>query len=146
MEKQNYEFMNTTALAFMGDAVYEIYVRKHVMDRGLVNADILHREAVRFVRADAQATALKLLMDKLTETELSLVKRARNKKSATKPKNADPVDYKLATAFEALIGFLYLSQNHERMEELIDQTIGLIERKKGKENAREKTEEKDCSQ
>lgn len=143
MEKQNYEFMNTTALAFMGDAVYEIYVRKRMLDRGLVNADILHREAVRFVRADAQATALKLLMDKLTETELSLVKRARNKKSATKPKNADPVDYKLATAFEALIGFLYLSQNHERMEELIDQTIVLIERKKGKENAKE---EKDCSQ
>lgn len=146
MEKQNYEFMNTTALAFMGDAVYETYVRKRMLDRGLVNADILHREAVRFVRADAQATALKLLMDKLTETELSLVKRARNKKSATKPKNADPVDYKLATAFEALIGFLYLSQNHERMEELIDQTIGLIERKKGRENAREKKEEKDCTQ
>ncbi|QOX65465.1 ribonuclease III [Anoxybacterium hadale] len=146
MEKQNYEFMNTTALAFMGDAVYEIYVRKHVMERGLINADILHREAVRFVRADAQAAALKLLMDKLSESELNLVKRARNKKSATKPRNADPVDYKLATAFEALVGFLYLSQNHERMEELIDQTIDLIERKKGKENAGAQKEEKGCSQ
>ena len=131
MEKQNYEFMNTTALAFIGDSVYEIYVRKHVLDRGLVNADILHREAVKFVRADAQAAALKLLMDDLSEQELSLVKRARNKKSATKPKNADPVDYKLATAFEALVGFLYLSQNHVRMEEIIYKTIDLIERKKG---------------
>lgn len=131
MEKQNYEFMNTTALAFIGDSVYEIYVRKHVLDRGLVNADILHREAVKFVRADAQAAALKLLMDELPEQELSLVKRARNKKSATKPKNADPVDYKLATAFEALVGFLYLSQNHVRMEEIIYRTIDLIERKKG---------------
>lgn len=131
MEKQNYAFMNTTALAFIGDSVYEIYVRKHVLDRGLVNADILHREAVKFVRADAQAAALKILMDELAEQELSLVKRARNKKSATKPKNADPVDYKLATAFEALVGFLYLTQNHARMEEIIYKTIDLIEGKKG---------------
>ncbi|MDF2656136.1 MAG: ribonuclease [Bacillota bacterium] len=131
MEKQNYAFMNTTALAFIGDSVYEIYVRKHVLDRGLVNADILHREAVKFVRADAQAAALKILMDELPEQELSLVKRARNKKSATKPKNADPVDYKLATAFEALVGFLYLTQNHDRMEEIIYKTIDLIEGKKG---------------
>ena len=92
MEKQNYEFMNTTALAFIGDSVYEVYIRKHVMGKGQVNADVLHREAVRFVRAEAQAGALKLLMDELPEAELNLVKRARNKKSATKPKNADPVD------------------------------------------------------
>lgn len=138
MEKQNYEFMNTTALAFIGDSVYEVYIRKHVMGKGQVNADVLHREAVRFVRAEAQAGALKLLMDELPEAELNLVKRARNKKSATKPKNADPVDYKLATAFEALIGYLYLSEDFNRMEEIIDKTISLIERKLGKENAGEK--------
>ena len=129
MEKQNLAYMNTTVLAFLGDSVYELYVRKHVIEKGQVNADILHKAAVRFVRADAQCYGLKELMDELTEEELNLVKRARNKKISTKPKNADSVVYKMATAFEALIGFLYLSQNHGRMEEIISKTIELIERK-----------------
>ncbi len=135
MENQNIAYMNTTVLAFLGDSVYEIYIRKHVIEKGQINADILHREAVRFVRADAQAYALKEMMDELTEEERSLVKRARNKKISTKPKNADPVAYKLATAFEALIGFLYLSQSYSRMEEIIMKTIELIERKQGEGNA-----------
>lgn len=126
MEQQNIAYMNTTVLAFLGDSVYETYVRSHVIGKGQVNADLLHRAAVRFVRADAQAYALKAMMDALTDEEQSLVKRARNKKISTKPKNADPVVYKWATAFEALIGFLYLSQNYGRMEEIIDKTIHLI--------------------
>ncbi len=127
MTNQNIAYMNTTVLAFLGDAVYETYIRRHVIKKGQVNADLLHRAAVRFVRADAQAYALKAMMDELSEEEQNLVKRARNKKISTKPKNADPVDYKWATAFEALIGFLYLSQNHDRMEERIGRTIELIE-------------------
>lgn len=129
MEKQNIAFMNTTVLAFLGDTVYETYVRRHVIEKGQVNADLLHRAAVGFVRADAQAYALKAMMDELTEEEQSLVKRARNKKISTKPKNADPVIYKWATAFEALIGFLYLSHHQERMEEIILRSIERIERK-----------------
>ncbi len=135
MEKQKYEYMNTTALAFMGDSVFELYIREHVLDRGKVNVDVLHRDAVGFVRADAQAYAMKNLMGILSEEELGLVKRARNKKITSKPKNADPVIYKQATAFEALIGFLYLSQNTERMEEIISRSIDIIERKKEKANA-----------
>lgn len=127
MEKQNIAFMNTTVLAFLGDSVYETYVRRYVIEKGQVNADLLHRSAVRFVRADAQAYALKAMMDELTEAEQNLVKRARNKKISTKPKNADPVVYKWATAFEALIGFLYLSQEQERMEEIILRSVKLIE-------------------
>lgn len=130
MEKQDIAYMNTTVLAFLGDSVYETYVRRYVIDKGQVNADLLHRAAVRFVRADAQAYALKVMMDELTEEEQYLVKRARNKKISTKPKNADPVVYKWATAFEALTGFLYLSQNHTRMEEIILKAIELIERRK----------------
>lgn len=127
MEKQNLLYMNTTVLAFLGDSVYETYVRRHVIETGQVNADLLHRAAVRFVRADAQAYALKSMMDELSEEEQGLVKRARNKKISTKPRNADPVVYKWATAFEALIGFLYLSQNHDRMEACVARAIGLIE-------------------
>lgn len=127
MEYHNIAYMNTTVLAFLGDSVYETVIRNHVIRKGQVNADLLHRAAVRFVRADAQAYALKSMMEGLTEEEQNLVKRARNKKISTKPKNADPVVYKWATAFEALIGFLYLSQEHGRMEELISKTIELIE-------------------
>ncbi len=134
MEKRDITYMNTTVLAFLGDSVYETYVRNHVIGKGQVNADLLHRAAVRFVRADAQAFALKAMMDGLSEEEQSLVKRARNKKISTKPKNADPVVYKWATAFEALIGFLYLSEDHRRMEEIIRKAIDLIEGKKGKTN------------
>lgn len=132
MEKQNIAYMNTTVLAFLGDSVYETYVRNHVIEKGQVNADLLHRAAVRFVRADAQAQVLKMIMEELSEEEQGLVKRARNKKISTKPKNADPVVYKWATAFEALIGFLYLSKNLERMEEIIFQAIELIDGKSGK--------------
>jgi ribonuclease-3 family protein len=127
MEKQDILYMNTTVLAFLGDSVYETYVRNHVIGKGQVNADMLHRAAVRFVRADAQAAALKSIMDELSVEEQNLVKRARNKKISTKPKNADPVVYKWATAFEALIGFLYLAENQKRMEEIIYRAINMIE-------------------
>jgi ribonuclease-3 family protein len=89
-------------------------------------ADRLHKAAVKYVRAEAQAEAVKRLLDSLSEEEISLVKRARNKRSATKPKNADPVSYKWATAFEALIGYLYLSGNKERMEEIINAAMESI--------------------
>ncbi|MDD2189762.1 MAG: ribonuclease III domain-containing protein [Eubacteriales bacterium] len=132
MIKKDPAYMNTTVLAFLGDSIYETYVRKHVIGKGQMNADLLHRSAVRFVRAEAQAYALKAMLDELTEDELSLVKRARNKKISTKPKNADPIIYKWATAFEALIGFLYLSQNPDRMEDIILRSIAFIEEKQDK--------------
>ena len=89
--------MNTTALAYMGDAVYEVYVRRHVMESGQINADRLHYMAVPFVRAHGQATALKEMMKGfLTEEEASLARRARNHKTTSRPKNADPVEYKLS--------------------------------------------------
>jgi len=128
MEKLNPKNINTTALAYIGDAVYEVYVRKHVLAAGTANVDMLHKYAVHFVRAEGQAKALKALMtDFLTEEEISLAKRARNHKSASKPKNADPVTYKLATAFEALIGWLHLSGHDERMEEIIYKAFEIIE-------------------
>ena len=120
---------NTTALAYIGDAVYEIYVRERVLaasgekNGGAVSGiasgkqkafgahvDALHRRAIRYVRAEGQAKAIKAMLAEgfLTAEEEALVKRARNHKSASKPKNADAMDYKYATAFEALIGFWHL--------------------------------------
>ena len=122
--------INTTALAYMGDAVYEVYIRKHVMETGQVNADKLHFMSVPYVKAEGQARAVKSIINGfLTEEETALVKRARNHKSASKQRNANPIDYKLATAFEALIGYLYLCGNIERMEEVIEKAIGVIEKK-----------------
>ena len=107
--------INTTALAYIGDAVYEIYVREHVLEASKTQAfgahvDALHKKAVRYVRADGQAKALRRMLKEgfLTAEEEALVRRARNHKSASKPKNADAMDYKYATALEALIGYWYL--------------------------------------
>jgi ribonuclease-3 family protein len=119
MSDINYLYMNTTALAFLGDAVYETQVRFHLISTGKVDGDKLHREAVKFVRAEAQAEAIKAMMDFLSKEEVGLIKRARNKKISSKPKNADPVAYKWATALEALIGYHYLSKNQSRIDEII---------------------------
>lgn len=129
MIKQDLQFMNTTVLAYMGDAVYEVYVRKMVIETGQIHADRLHHSAVRYVRAQGQAKAVKAMLEELSETELTLVKRARNKKITSKPKNADPQIYKWATAHEALIGYLYLSEQTERMEDVIKRTVEIIDEK-----------------
>lgn len=131
---KNYEMTNTTALAYIGDSVYEIYVRKHILDKGKVNADVMHRASVSYVKAEAQAYAIKTMLEELSEKESTLVKRARNKKSVTKAKNADPVLYKWATAFEALVGFLYLTENKERLDEIIYRAMELIEEGRDKIN------------
>lgn len=120
--------INTTALAYMGDSVYEVYIRKHVMETGQTNADKLHAMAVPFVRAEGQALAIKEMMEGfLTEEEAALTKRARNHKTTSRPKNASPMDYKWATAFEALVGYLYFSGRVQRMEEVIFEAIRIIE-------------------
>lgn len=146
--------INTTALAYIGDAVYEIYARKYVLMRYPQHVDALHRKAIMLVCADGQALAIKTLMKAaerlssegqqterpqqaagsafvLTEEEQALVKRARNKKSATKAKNADPVTYKWATAFEALVGHLYLDGRWERLDALAETALAIITGEKG---------------
>ena len=126
--------LNTSVLAYMGDAVYEVYVRKHVLETGSSHSDVLHREAVKYVSAEGQAKAVKALMDGvLTDEELSLVKRARNhkatssKKSRASKKGSDIITDKLATAFEALMGHLYLNGDTGRLEELIHKSFDIIE-------------------
>lgn len=125
---------NTSVLAFMGDAVYEVYVRQHVLEGGAVHADELHRQAVRYVSAEGQAFAIRRLMEEdLTEEELKLVKRARNHKASSSKKTrashrgSDIVTDKLATAFEALLGYLYLDNDTERLEQLVKRSFEIIE-------------------
>jgi ribonuclease-3 family protein len=118
--------INTTALAYLGDAVYEVEVRRRMMIIGTENVDQLHQMSVKFVRAEGQAYAIKQLLNDLTDAELAIVKRARNRKIVSKPKNLDPVIYKLATALEALIGYLYLNKEDERLDAVITKSIEII--------------------
>ncbi|MDD4286518.1 MAG: ribonuclease III domain-containing protein [Eubacteriales bacterium] len=121
------EKMNTTVLAYLGDAIYESYIREHVIRRGHVHADRLHRAAVPYVCAQGQARAVRRMLESLTEEEQDLVRRARNRKSATKPRHADAVTYKWATAFEALIGYLYLSDRPDRLREVLALAVAAAE-------------------
>ena len=123
---------NTSVLAYLGDAVYELHVRKYMVDTGQIHADRLHTGAVRFVRAGAQATVIKALFPGLPEQEQALVRRARNRKTNTKPRNADPVEYKWATAFEALLGYYYLSEQDQKLEDAILRALSMIEEEEKK--------------
>lgn len=123
--------INTTALAYLGDAVYEVYVREASIRKNSANVDALHHANVRYVRAEGQELAIRSLMEELTAEEQSIVRRARNHKITSKPKNASPIAYKMATAFEALVGYLYLTEQKDRMEEIIRKAMDIID--KGKE-------------
>ena len=120
--------LNTTALAYIGDAVYEVYAREHAVKSGHVNVEKLHQAAVGYVNAESQAKALKAILNSLSEKEQDLVRRAKNRKVTSKPKNVDPVAYKYATAFEALIGYFYINGNQARMEEIINLAFAEIDR------------------
>jgi ribonuclease-3 family protein len=126
---KDYLRMSTVALAWLGDAVYELCVREILLGRGHLHADKLHTAAVRYVRADAQAAVMRQLADTLPEEEQALVRRARNRRITTKPKNADPMDYKWATAFEALIGYYRLSGRQEEIEAVVASAVALIDAK-----------------
>ena len=123
----DYKTYNSIALAFLGDAVYERFIRERILRHGSVGADRMHREAVRYVKAAAQEQSLRVLADELTDTEADVVRRARNHKITSKPKNADPVTYKMATAFEALLGYLYLDGQEERLQTVMERAARVIE-------------------
>jgi ribonuclease-3 family protein len=106
------------ALAFVGDSVFDLFIRTMLVGSGKKVRD-LHREAVRYVKASSQATILKELKSKLTPKERHIVRNARNAKVNTVPKNADIMDYHYSTAFEALLGHLYLSGQNERLNEIL---------------------------
>ena len=115
--------MNTTALAYIGDAVYELHIRELLIGRSKGDVGKVHKRAVSYVSSDGQAKAIKSMMnDFLTEEEQKLVKRA-----TSRPKNADPRKYKLATGFEALIGALHMDSDKARLEEVLAEAIRIIE-------------------
>ena len=107
-------------LAFIGDTLYDLYVRTRLAHEKNSRAGKLHMQAVNFVRAKGQADALLRIQDRLDDEEQTIVRRARNAKGATPPKNCDPAVYHRATSFEALLGYLYLMRRQDRLIELVD--------------------------
>ena len=125
--------LNSLALAYMGDAVLEQAVREHLIRSGRVRPNTLHKEATKYVSAKAQALVVRVLLGEkfLTEEEEAVLRRGRNAKSGTIPKNTDVQTYKYSTAFEAVLGSLYLSGNFDRVKEIIEKAITIIEEPKG---------------
>ncbi|MEH7413871.1 Mini-ribonuclease 3 [Neobacillus drentensis] len=125
--------LNSLALAYMGDAVFESYVRRHLLYSGKVRPNQLHRLATRYVSAKAQCQILFQLMDGnlLNDEETAVVMRGRNAKSGTVPKNTDVQTYRYSTAFEALMGYLFLEGRIERLEELIETAFKYVDEKGG---------------
>ena len=129
MDRPEYMRYNTTALAYMGDAVYEVEIRRRMLGRIPADAHKAHLTAVRYVAAERQAIAARAMLASgfLTDEETALLKRARNHRSMSRPSHADPRDYKLATGFEAVLGYLYLSGDPDRITEIAEEAVRIID-------------------
>ena len=121
---RDYKQLNGLALAYVGDAIYEIYIRDYLVSLGQTKPNVLHRMATHYVSAKAQASLMQAMLagEMLTEEEEVMYKRGRNAKSHTFAKNADVTTYRVATGFESLMGYLHLTQQ-KRLEELINWCI-----------------------
>lgn len=116
---QNPQLYAPLTLAIIGDSVYDLYVRTRLSEGGSLPTHTLHKTATSYVKAAAQAKSAYAIMDVLTEEEVAIFKRGRNAHSATVPKNASISDYRAATGFEALLGYLFLKDAGERLDEIL---------------------------
>ncbi len=118
----NVKEINVLVLAFLGDSIYENYIRTHLIKKGISNVNDLQKETIKYVSAPNQANFLKKMLEKeiLTEEEVRIVMRARNYKTTSHPKSCDIVTYKYATGLEALIGYLSLDNKEERIDEIMN--------------------------
>ncbi|MBQ6998234.1 MAG: Mini-ribonuclease 3 [Clostridia bacterium] len=114
------EQLSPLTLAFVGDAVYETYIRTRIAKDVNMQVAKLHKIAIKYVSAVAQSKIVRSIEDVFTEEEQSVYKRGRNAHSHTSAKNADIVDYRHATGFEALLGYLYLKKNSARLDEILN--------------------------
>lgn len=118
----NPQLINSLALAYLGDSIYEVYVREYLLKNNIVKVNELQKSAVKYVSAKGQYKYLISMIENkfLTEEEITIVNRARNHKSHTSPKNTDIITYKYSTGLEALIGYLYLSNKKSRINDIMN--------------------------
>lgn len=135
MSPKDAELLNGLALAYMGDAVYERFIRERLLTKGQTKPNQLHRLATKYVSAKAQAWLMDEMMTEevLTETELNYFKRGRNAKSYTKAKNTDGPTYNKSSGFEAVIGYLYLTEQSERVAAVMQYCAEKIEQRQQNE-------------
>lgn len=126
-EEIDVDTMSPLVWAYVGDCVYELYVRSHLVDKTRLKPHMLHIKTIEYVKASAQSKILKKINEILTDEEKEIVRRGRNTENHHLPKNANPQDYMYATAFEALIGYLYLTKRDERLQEILKETIKVID-------------------
>ncbi|MDK2992854.1 MAG: mini-ribonuclease [Clostridiales bacterium] len=115
--------MSPSTLAYIGDAVYELFVRTRMATRYNISAHELNKKTVALVNAKAQAEMLKRLEGMLNEEEADIVRRGRNTKSSNVPRHTSPIQYRYATGFEALIGYIYLKGDHDRLRYLLEMCL-----------------------
>lgn len=122
-EAQDINQMSPLVWAYVGDCVYELYIRTHLVNTTNLNPHKLHIEAIKYVKAGAQANILKNIYEELSDEEKDIVRRGRNANNHHLPKNANVQEYMYSTAFESLIGYLYLNRNYKRVKEIIEKII-----------------------
>ena len=128
MDRSELLTISPLVLAYLGDTVYESYVREYLIKKNInKKVNDLHKSAIKYVNAKAQATVIHAIEDELTEDEERIYKRGRNQSIDCSPKNADIIDYKHATGFEALIGYLHLNNESDRLNYIISKGIDIIE-------------------
>lgn len=119
--------LNPLQLALVGDGVYELFIRNSILAQNIeLSAHKIHVKAIGYVKAKSQSAIMHEIENQLTEEESYIFKRGRNAKSATVPKNADVRDYRMATGFEALVGYLYLTGNEERLKFIFENALKVI--------------------
>ena len=125
--KDEARMLNPLQLALIGDGVFEIFIRNYILTQNTaLSANKIHVKAIRYVKAKSQSDIMHEIEEFLNEEEEAVYKRGRNAKSPTVPKNADVRDYRMATGFEALIGYLYLIGHKERLEFIFNKSIEII--------------------
>lgn len=116
--------MNSLVLAYIGDAVFEVFIRGYLIKENKnIVVHQLHKKGISYVKAKAQSDFIKKIMENLSEEEVRIFKRGRNAKSGTVPKNADIQDYRNATGFEALIGYLYITEKFDRLNRILEMCV-----------------------
>lgn len=127
IDKNNYDLLNGADLAYIGDAYYELRIRLHLINKGVTKTKELNKYALLYVSAKGQSKIMKELLPNLTEEETNIYKRGRNSVSGFHRKNVLLSDYQAATGYEALLGYLYLQNKLERIDEIINYSIKIIE-------------------
>lgn len=123
---KGWQEVNILSLAYLGDAVFELWVREHLLEQGIAKVEEMHKNAINYVRAQNQAGILRYLLEELNDTEKDVVRRGRNAK-ANHPRNVDVITYRHATAFEALVGYWYLTDKKQRLNEVLSRIDKIME-------------------